>query len=293
MRDQRDLLIFHQVALSHSFTKAADVLLVSKGHVSKAISRLEQQLEKKLFQRSTRQLVLTDAGEQLFATTLEMQAALARGLETLQILGDEPRGILRITAPPALAEAILAPAFVAFRQQYPGVMIELNLESRLVDPIAEGYDVVFRSARLEDSNLIARKLMDIESKLVASSSFLKRYDRLKTPQDLTEIPCVAYRAQPKVTWNFKKSNKRMLVDISPVLTSNLLSFLKASVLNGMGVALLPSFMMQEEIKQKRLVAVLPEWELPSAPLYVVYPSRDYMPFKVKCFISFLKSYPFD
>ncbi|OGO93050.1 MAG: hypothetical protein A3F41_04130 [Coxiella sp. RIFCSPHIGHO2_12_FULL_44_14] len=290
--DQRDLLVFHQVALNQSFTKAAVVLAVSKGYVSRVIRRLEHQLEKKLLQRSTRQLVLTDAGEQLFSTTQAMQATLEKGLEALQTASQIPKGLLRISAPPAFAEVLLAPIFAAFQQQYPAVIIEIDLQSRLVDPIAAGYDLIFRSARLSDSNLIARKLFDIENVFLATPEFLQQHHPLKIPQDLKKVPCVAYGFHSETTWHFSRAKQQETVTLTPVLKSNLLSFLKECALNHLGVVALPLFMVKKELAEQRLHILLPEWQLSSAPLYMVYPSREYLPFKVKCLIEFLTHYSF-
>ena len=289
--DQRDLLNFHHVALHGSFTKAADSLQVSKSHISKSISRLEQQLQKKILQRSTRQLVLTEAGEQLFATTTMMQATLTQGLEKLQVLAGKPKGKLKISAPPAFAVEVLAPLLVKFMQAYPDVTIELDLASKLVDIISGGYDLVFRSALLKDSNLIARKLFDCDDILVASPTLFNQHQMPVLPQDLERLPCIAYQASgsSKINWQLKKNNQNRVVNLTPVLTCNLMAMLKKCALNGAGVARLPLFMVKDELQQKQLYRVLPEWNLSGAALYMVYPSREYLPLKTRCFIDFVSA----
>ncbi len=290
--DQRDLLVFHAVALQMNFTKAAESLNVSKGHVSKSISRLESQLKLKLFQRSTRRLVLTDAGERLLETTKEMQATLLDGLEALQGISGDPIGTLKVSAPPGLGEAVLAPMFAMFMQKYPEVNIDLVLESRLIDLIAEGYDVIFRSAELNDSSLVARKLLDVDYCLVAAPEIFSNYPEPSHPEDLKELPCIAYKTPGKLVWEFKQAKKNTHVDINPQLTCNLSSFLKTSVLNGAGVTVMPIFMVEDEIAEKKLRVLLPEWQLKSFQVYLVYPSRQHIPLKLRCFIDFVSAFNF-
>ncbi len=285
--DQRDLMVFHQVALLGSFTKAAENQNVSKGYISKAVRRLEEQLGKKLFQRTTRHLVLTTAGEQLLTTTTAMNEVLQKGLSELQALGGEPRGQLRIAAPPAFGVSVLAPLIAEFQQQYPHVSLQMELDSKLVDIIAGGYDVVFRSAKLDDSSLIARSIGRFASAIVATPKFVKEnhLSKVNSPDELEGVACLAYRGSK--AWHFELEGVIKDIAINPIVTSNLLSFLKVSVLNHMGVGLFPYFMVEKEIKEKKLLTILPRWSSVKSPLYLVYPSRDYIPMKAKCFIDFV------
>ncbi|MCF6807891.1 LysR family transcriptional regulator [Thiotrichales bacterium 19S9-12] len=287
--DQRDLFIFHKVALLESFTKAAENLNVSKGYISKVIARLEDQLQSKLIQRSTRQFVLTDRGEQLFITTVLMQEELSKGLEKLQVLSGVPKGKLKISAPPALTEKVLAPIISEFVEKYPEVKIDLNLETEYVDVISGGYDLIIRNGLLDDAGFIARKLLDVKVTLVSSPLLFEKYTLPQIPEDLENLPCITYGAADKVMWQFSQGKQKVSVAVNSKLTCNLSSLLKTCMLNGTGITTMPYFMVKEEIEQKKIIELLPKWEIPSTPLYLVYPSRQYMPLKTRSFMEHLIS----
>lgn len=285
--DQRDLFNFYTVVCQRSFNQAANHLGVSKGYISKSIKRLEQQIANKLIHRSARHWQLTAAGEQLFQTAQSMQLSLGQGLEQLQIINQSPSGCLKISAPPAVAETILAPIFSTFLTKNPNITIDMHLDTKLVDIISGGYDLVFRGSRLEDSNLIARKLFDVEHRLVASPNFFKHHLAPCDPTDLENLPCIGYLVDGRVIWNFTQSHKNRQVTITPKLTSNLSSMLKQCAIQGAGITRLLSFMATDALKSKQLIEVLPDWQCSKLPLYVVYPSREFLPFKTKALLEYL------
>ena len=288
--DQRDLENFYYVVTTNSFTAAAAALGVSKGYISKSIAKLEQELQLKLFNRSTRQLLLTTAGERLFATVADMQQQLQSGLDNLQQLTGEPIGELKISAPPALSECLLAPMLTKFQQKYPQVTIDISLQSKVVDVIAGGYDLVFRGAKLDESNLIARKIFAIKNVLVASKDFVQQYGLPAKVEELNDFHVLAYKSSGKIIWQFKQQNKVVNLNVEPKFVTNLSTMLKAMVISGCGITSLPDFTVTEEIKQNKLVYVLPEWEQVQQTLYVLYPSREYMPLKTKCMLDFISGY---
>ncbi len=285
--DQHDLVNFYHVVCQQSFTKAAEYLGVSKGYISKSIQRLEMQLKQSLIQRTTRKFSLTPAGETLFTTATQMQQTLQSGLENLQVLNRSPHGLIKVSASPAVANQFLAPLFAAFMQKFPNITINIDIDTTLVDIIGKQYDVVFRSARLEDSNLVARKLFDIKNIVVASPTLLKHYPKPTTPEDLLNFPCMGYSINGRITWHFQRQRQKSVINIEPKLVSNHSAFLKQCALNGGGIAAIQSLLVFNEIEQHKLIQLLPEWQLRSTPLYMIYPSRQFLPLKTRSLIDFI------
>ncbi|MDF1797250.1 MAG: LysR family transcriptional regulator [Coxiellaceae bacterium] len=285
--DQRDLFNFYHTVCQQSFTKAAEHLGVSKGYISKSIYRLEAQLKQKLMQRTTRQFTLTPAGEELFATANSMQATLQSGLESLQVLNQSPHGLIKVSASPAVANRFLAPLFARFMVAFPNITIDVDIDTTFVDIIGKQYDMVFRGARLEDSNLVAKKLFDIGNILVASPALFEHYPKPSTPEDLAQLPCMAYPIDGRVIWRFQHQRKKSVINIKPKLVCNHSAFLRQCALSGGGVASIQSLLIHDEIKQGKLIHLLPEWQLRSTPLYMLYPSREFLPLKTRCLIDFI------
>ncbi len=287
--DQRDLFNFYTAVKHRSFSAAAQALGVSKGYISKSIKRLESQVANKLIHRSARQWQLTAAGNELFTTAQSMQASLDHGLEQLQIINNTPSGCIKISAPPAVAESLLAPLLSRFMHQHPSISIDMHLDTALVDIVSGGFDLVFRGARLEDSNLIARKLVDIEHVLVASPDFLKQHGTPKIPTDLEQLPCMGYPVEGRIIWPLRQARKSARINIEPALASNQSSLLKQCALQGAGITKLLSFMVTEELRAKTLIPVLNDWQLDTLPLYAVYPSREFLPLKTKALLNYITS----
>jgi DNA-binding transcriptional LysR family regulator len=288
--DQQDYYNFYNVARYLSFTKAAQALNRSKSYISKSISSLEVQLQTKLIQRTTNNLTLTQAGERLFQTVTAMQVTLESGLESLQTINQVPMGRLNISAPPALAESVLAPALALFSKKYPHITMQINCESRLVHVIDDGFDIIFRSAILEDANFIARPLLSCGYSCVANIAAKEKISHLKHPNDLTTLPCFAYGKSGVAQWTFEKEQETITVPLQPIFYSNLSSMIKSFLMLSEGIAVLPNFVVQEDLKEGRLLPVLPTWDMMESPVYMVYPSRHYMPLKLKCFIDFMLQY---
>jgi DNA-binding transcriptional LysR family regulator len=285
--DQHDLYIFHQVALNQSFTQAAQALGMSKSHMSKAVRRLEEQLHYRLFQRSTRHMVLTPEGEALFQTTSRMQQHLQKGLDSIGRLHQSPSGKIRIAAPPAWGQIVLPSLLANFMQKYPDITIELTLESHFSDVIGGEYDLVFRNALLSDSSLIARHLVDLETVLVASPQTIEAVGAPSVPNDLKSIPSCMYSGRRIARWKIRKGDQQALVEIKPVMRCNQITAIKETVLHGLGMAALPKFMVLDDIASGKLVHLLPDWALPTSPFYILYPTRDFLPYKTQCFIDFM------
>lgn len=285
--DQRDLFNFYHTVCEQSFTKAAEHLGVSKGYISKSIHRLERQLKQKLLQRTTRKITLTPAGEELFTTAKSMQTTLENGLEALQALNQSPHGLIKVSASPAVANCFLAPLFASFLNAYPNITIDMDIDTTFVDIIGNQYDLVFRSARLADSNLVAKRMFDIDNVLVASPAFFKQHQMPTRPEDLEKLPCLAYPVNGRAIWRFQHQRHKSVINIEPKLICNQSAFLRECAINAGGIAAIQSLLIDNEIKQGKLIRVLPDWKLRSTPLYMLYPSREFLPLKTRSLIDFI------
>ncbi len=294
MHELQGLLIFAKVLESGSFSKAAQQLGLAKSSVSKKISALEQELGVRLLQRSTRQLRVTEEGQSLYEHCLRIQQELEEARAELAGFRDKPRGTLRISAPPLWGQTWLAQRLPEFLSRYPDVAIDLRLTEHYSDLIAEGFDLAIRIGELPDSTLIARSLGMIRPILCASRDYLEAHGHPRTPRDLEQHNCIFWRPEgrPRLThWEFSKGSKVSRVKIDGNFASNDVIAIKAAILHGAGITLLPSHLLQQELEQGELRELLPEYRMPEIPVYLLYPQRRQLPAKVRVFLDYLLATP--
>lgn len=288
--DFEGLAVFAKVTQTRSFAGAARELGLSKATVSKAVSRLEARLGTRLFNRTSRRLALTDAGRQLSAPAAKiLHEAEAAESETLS-QSVSPRGLVRLAAPMSFGLLAIAPLMPEFLKAYPDVQVDLHLSDAMVDIIGEGFDAVLRIATLPDSSLIARRLCSVERHLVAAPSYLKARGRPKHPMALAEHACLgyAYLLTPD-TWHFvHKSGESAIVHPSggPLRVNNGDAMLPA-LIAGLGLGVLPDFILRAALADGRLERVLPDWSLPSSALHWVTPPGGPRPARVEVLGEFL------
>lgn len=287
--DLEALAVFARVAEFRSFSRAATELRVSKPTVSKAISRLEERLKTALFNRTSRKLALTEAGAQLQARAVAMlaeaEAAEADALSQSQV----PRGRLRIAAPMSYGVLHVAPLLPAFFQQYPEVSVDLHLGDDIVDIIGEGFDAAIRIAVLPDSSLIARRLCAMPLYLVAAPAFLNLHGRPANPVDLADLPALNYSYQLRSgTWQFrKKSGETATVrPIGPLRVNNGDAMLP-SIIAGVGIGILPEFILRDALAKRQVEILLPDWSLPEGAVYWLTPPGGPKPQRVTAMGEFL------
>lgn len=287
--DFEALAVFAKVAEFRSFARAAAELKMSKPTVSKAVSRLEQRLSATLFNRTSRRLALTEAGERLLARAgamlAEGEAAEAEALNQSQV----PRGTLRIAAPMNFGILHVAPLLPAFFRQYPEVSIDLNLSDEIIDLVGDGYDGAIRVSVLPDSSLLARRLCAMPLYLVATPSYLKAHGRPKHPLHLSEHAAIAYTYSPgQGVWQFKKKNgETASVRPNGPLRVNNGEAMLPSVIAGIGIAVLPQFIVGEALAKKQVEILLPDWQMPEGAVYWVTPPGGPKPARVTAFGDFL------
>jgi DNA-binding transcriptional LysR family regulator len=287
-----DLDVFVRVIEAESMSAAARALGVPKSTVSRAVSRLEDALRVRLLQRTSRALAATDAGRALFAEAQPHVLALRGATDVVSALVETPRGSLKVTAPNDLATMFLADVFTRFVQRYPDVSLEVVLTPRTVDIVAEGFDVAIRAGTLRDSSLVARKVADAESALYAAPSYLARRGTPRTPAELSAHDCVLFRPhRGRARWTLEprpgERGEKVTVEVGGHLGADDFGFVQAAVLAGAGVALMPVFLGQDQVKQGRLVRLFPNLASRIGAMYLVHASGRHVPRKIVVFRDFL------
>jgi len=280
---------FAAVVDKGSFTAAAEALKISKPVVSKQVSQLEKHLGVQLLHRTTRRLRLTEAGT-VFARYAQRIVAEAREAEQSVLpLQSEPQGTLRLAAPESLAMSLLPGALLAFQQRFPGVELDVRVSGRFVDLVEEGIDVALRVGELEDSSMIARRLMKCRFHVCASPDYWQREGMPEHPDDLRRHNCLIYSQSPKAdTWMFKdKIGKEFGVKVKGRLCSDAGRVLLDAAVAGQGVLIGPTYWVADAMREARLQPALEEYQRPSMGLYAVYPHSKLVSSKVRAFVDYL------
>jgi DNA-binding transcriptional LysR family regulator len=183
---------------------------------------------------------------------------------------------------------IIAPLAVDFAAAYPEIELEIEFTERLVDLVAEGFDAAIRSGPLKSSSMIAHRIVDIRYLLCASPSYLKRRDEPKRPEDITDHDCIHWRgAVDRGEWSFTKGDLRISVPIKARLLINNLEAEREAAVRGLGLAFMPLFKVSDDLKARRLVCVLPDYEFGNGELSLVRPPTPFEPSKLRVFIDFI------
>jgi DNA-binding transcriptional LysR family regulator len=283
------MVTFARVVRSASFAGAARRLGVSASVASKHVAKLEKHLGVRLLNRSTRTLSLTEAGSAYYAHCARILEEVENSQRAVAQLQATPRGLLRVTAPITFANTRLGATLPDFFARYPEVQIELYASNRMVDLAEEGYDVALRIARTLPPNLVARRLRPVRWHLCAAPAYLEREGTPAHPSNLTRHRCLLLQmAEGSAVWHFLRDKERTEVEVHGSLRANTVEVLHEQVRAGVGLALLPGYMAGADIRDRRLIPVLPDWEIESgAHLYVVYLQNRYLAPKLRVFIDFL------
>ena len=289
MTDLNSLLIFAQVVEANSFSEAARRLKMPTSTVSRRVAELEEELGVRLIERSTRSLRLTDVGTEV----LEHAQRTAEVSEAVSNIASnhlsKVSGTLRIAAPPSISDSLLAPLVGAFQASYPAVRAQISVTERIVDQIAEGVDLAFRVGELEDSSLVARRLLTYRHQVVASPAYLEKFKPPKTPKDLLGHQLLAFSFwRPESTWKFTHANgnDKETLTFQPYLSINEYSGLATALLAGTGIGELPPIVQPELLRDGRLVEVMPQWHLPIFHLSLCHLGNRYVPRPVRVFKEF-------
>lgn len=291
MTDLNSLIIFAEVAEANSFSEAARRLKMPTSTVSRRVADLETQLGVRLIDRSTRKLRLTDVGLEL----LEHARRTAEVSEAIDNIAanhlSRISGLLRLAAPPSISDSLLAPLVSAFQASYPEVRAQIFISERFVDHIADGIDLAFRvGGPLQDSSLVARKLLTYRHQLVASSAYLKKSKPPQTPHDLLGHRLFSFlrRGKPEDTWKFSHINGKdnEAINFLPFVSMNDYAGLASALLEGEGIGDLPPIVQPQFLRDGRLVEILPNWRLRTVNLWLVHLGNRFTPRSVRVFKEF-------
>jgi DNA-binding transcriptional LysR family regulator len=287
--DLNSLLIFAQVAHANSFVRAAKRLQMPPSTVSRRVTELEKQLGVRLIERSTRSLRLTDIGSEVLEhaqRTIELSEAVNNIASNHSA---SVSGHLRISAPPTISDSLVAPLILRFQAAYPDVHIQVFTTDRILPQIAEGIDVAFRVVELEDSSLVARRLLTYRHQLVASPEYLKSRRPPKKPADLLRHRLLAFSFwTPQNTWSFTREdgNEEASISFQPHLSINEYAGLAVALVAGAGIGELPPIVQPVLIQRGQLVEVMPNWHLRLFNLSLVRLRNRYTPRAVRVFTDF-------
>src|SRR5512134_1605605 len=282
------LRVFAQVVESMSFVKAAERLDLSTTAVSRYVADLEDHLHTRLLQRTTRRISLTETGRAFHERCVQILAELDEAEREAAQEAAEPRGAIRLTTSVNFGTHQVTPAIALFLARRPQVKFDVSLSDRIVDIIEEGFDLAIRIGGTGAQNLVARKLGETRLLACAASAYLARHGTPAAPEELVRHNCLTYEYALRDAWTFRdaKGHDRT-VRVAGSLNSNNGDLNVAAAVQGVGITLEPDFIVGAELKNGTLVRVLESFEAPALPIYAVYPSRRFLPAKVRAFVDFL------
>lgn len=280
--------VFVKVAQLGGLSSAATQLGLAKSTVSKHLSALEERLGARLLNRTTRKLALTEAGEIYLERALTILASIEETETALTCHSLAPRGRLRVNAPMTFGQTRLTPLLASFIQTYPEIRIELTLNDRRVDVIDEGFDLVVRIGRLEDSSLMARRLMSAPMICAASPAYLAARGEPLAPQDLRRHTCLRYTySTTPGEWIFNRDGTEERVRIEGGFSANNGDALTIAAAAGLGVAYGPDFTLEPFLQDGRLKPILCDWRGRTVDVHAVFPPQRPLPLKLRALIDFL------
>ena len=285
-----DMVLFVQVVEEGSFSKVAEKLSLTNSVVSKRIARLEENLNTQLLYRTTRKLSLTDAGMVLYEKAKIAQFAFQEAENAVTGYGENMKGNIRITMPAVSAKLILSESIAEFCKQHPDISVDLHITNRLVDLIEEGFDLAVRTAELEDSSLIAKRLIDSQWVICATPDYVKQYGIPQTPEELENHECLIYKFDNNSNnvWPFHINGTKQLMPVYGRFHSNHLSAIKQATLSDLGIAFLPQALVYEEMQQNILTQILQSFTRKKLGMYAVYPRARQPDQKLKLLIAHLQ-----
>lgn len=282
-----------------SYTAAAQRMQVSKAAMSQRIADLERAVGVPLVRRTTRSMRLTEAGERLVADIRTSYDAIARSFESAVDTAEEPRGLVRVTAPVALARQQLVPMVADFLREYPAIRVELDLSDRLASLGPEGFDLAIRHSATPPDTHVAWQLCGTHPMLVASRAYLKTHPAPSRPEDLVQHACLHYpRGRDDVVWSLERGSsggrgyKRVTIAVSGPFAANNSEALRDASAAGLGIALIPDFSAKSMLHARQLVRVLPEWRASGTFADRIYAMRPYttrVPRAVELLVKFLRT----
>lgn len=272
-----ELIAFHEVAKSGGFTQAAEKLNLSKAQLSKQVARLETLLRAQLFYRTTRKITLTEEGKHLLHYSETIVKLSQDAAESMKELIEQEGGLIRITAPSSLADWFAPELMKVFRDKIPNVKVEIDSSNLKRDLVSDGYDFALRAMDETNPDLIARYIGHLKDVVVAAPEYVRK-QKLKgiDPHELREIPVLmASLRQSWNTWKLQKGNKDLVLEVQGNYASSSYQTNRFMSLAGLGVARVPYYLVERDLREKSLVHLYKDYSIATHPLYLVYPAKGY------------------
>jgi DNA-binding transcriptional LysR family regulator len=281
---------FAQVVAAGGFAAAAREMGMSRSAVNKLVIALENELGVQLLHRSTRVVTPTETGLAFHERCIEILASLEEAERSVTQLHEEPKGRLRLNAPMTFGTMYLAPVLADFLVQYPDLQVQLTLSDRFIDPIEEGFDVTVRIAKLQESaSLIVQPLTIAQRVLCASPRYLDTHGTPTRPDQLRHHSCLHYgQLAVEDQWTLIGSDGEQTISVRGVLCSNNGEVLRDAAVRGLGITLLPRFIVERELQAETLHLVLPEYHPPELTIAVIYPINRHLSTKIRLLVGFLQ-----
>ena len=290
MPNLNSLALFAAVIDARSFSRAAQRLKMPTSTVSRRIAELEKELGARLLERSTRKLRPTDLGAQVLALA-HQSADIAQ--EVANIASDHTSGtagVLRLSAPPSISDSLLSPLICGFQTEFPKINVQIFITERIFDLIADGVDLTFRvGTKLEDSTVVARRVLTYRHQLVASPEYLERFGSPKTPDELLAHRLLTFSFwKPRNIWRLFHTNGRdqRTLQFQPLLAINEYAGLATALVHGAGIGELPPIVQPELVRSGKLVEIMPRWRFRPFHLSMIHLSNRYIAKPVRLFKDF-------
>ncbi len=282
--------LFRRVVESGSFSAVSRELNISQPTVSKQVAALEEYLETKLLNRSTRQLNLTDAGQRYYQRCCQILDEVSDAEAELRQQQDLATGTLRISVPIAAGRMKILPCLWKFFDQHPNLTLDMHFDDHYVDLVKQGIDVAIRIGELSDSSLIARKICSVPRYTVASPAYLEEYGEPETIEALQNHSCIVYSLlATRNEWHFNSDAGKEKVTVQGRFLSNSPDAIRQAALKGKGIAVILGWLVEEDIKKGKLKIVLKDYVPTALDLNAVYLQRYLMPAKLKLLLDYLQS----
>jgi DNA-binding transcriptional LysR family regulator len=290
-----DLSAFVAVAEHRNFTKAAAQLGISRAGLSQTIHSLEERLGVRLFNRTTRSVALTEAGERLLADAQPVLDGVERAMEAVNAFRDKPSGALRLSMTRVAATLLVGPLLPQFLEKYPDIKLEIAADNTHSDIVSSRFDAGISIGERIAKDMIAVRLLENQrSTAVASPAYLARHARPTAPEDLHAHNCVRLRSdwdgaiQP---WHFENASRRLDIGVEGSLVLNDWQLVVNAVLEGIGIGYVPELLISSHVAEGRLVRLLENWCGHASGVFLYYPSRRQMPGALRAFIDFMRARP--
>lgn len=279
---------FVRVVEAGSFTAVASEQNTTQPTISRQVAALEEYLGARLLTRTTRALTLTDDGRAFYEHALRALEAVGEAENAVGRRQAKPTGTLRLAVPVVLGRRHIVPRLARFLARYPEVTIDLAMNDGFVDLVEQGIDLAIRVGEITDQSLVARKIGMVRRLTVASPAYLKANGSPRTPDDLKRHDCIVYtRLATGNQWHFESSDGPLSVNVSGRFRVDNSEAVREGLLAGLGIAVIPAFAFSDEITRGVVKVLLKAYEPKLLPLNAVYPSRRYVPLRVRAMIDFL------